>query len=226
MALRFLRVGHAVIRSIQAECSKQTKNLLRWYPAVREQMFAPDNFQTHEFPKCPVETHVERRGRGIEVCTRACKRFVYTWHKQMRELVHALRTSSGRLEQTNIHIPIPTELVDCWKQRHPRPIGQLGRRAVLPVSQYSHPGTGFVGRLEYVPPSFTVDQFEKATVLTILSTTEAATRAENQKGKPVIFRVHSQAHRNAVSPQPIRPSVPLVGCDHSAALSIVIPPFQ
>ena len=142
-------------------------------------MLALDDFQTHEFAHHPVETHAERRGRGIEVCTRACKRFVYTWHKQMSELVHALRTSSGRLEQTNIHIPIPTELVDCWKQRHPRPIGQVGRRAVLPVSQYSHPGTGFVGRLEYVPPSLPVDQLEEATVLILLGTTKApSTRPE------------------------------------------------
>ena len=92
------------------------KHLLRWNPADREQMVTLYDFQTHELPKNPVETHVERRRRSIEACTRAGERFVDPWRKQATDLVHVFRTSSCRLEQTNIYIPIPTELVDCRKQ--------------------------------------------------------------------------------------------------------------
>ena len=222
---RFLRIVQTFIGR-QTERPKDIQDLFRWYPAVREQMFAPDNFQTHEFAKHPVETHVERRGWGIEVCTRACKRFVDAWRKQASDLVHAFRTSSDRLEQSNIYLPIPTELVDCRKQRHPRQIGQLGQRVVLPVSQHSHPGADIVGCLEYVPPSFAVGQLEKSTVLMVLSKTKSLARAQNQQGEPVIYRVGFQAACNAVSPQPLRPSMLLAGSDHFAAHGGIVPPFQ
>ena len=63
-------------------------------------------------------------------------------------------------------------------------------------------------------------------MLVVLGTTEALTRAQDQQGEPVVHGTHSQARRNAVSPQPLRPSVPLVVRDHFAAYDVVIPPFQ
>ena len=68
-------------------------------------MFALDDFQTYEFPKHPVDTHVERRRRGIEECTRARERFVDTWRKQASDLVHAFRTLAGRQKQTDVYSP-------------------------------------------------------------------------------------------------------------------------
>ena len=154
---RFQRVGHAIVRPIETEGFKQTKHLLRWYPAVREQMFTPSTTSRRTSSRSTQWTPMLSGAGGASKCAPApVSAFVDPWRKQASDLVHAFRTSAGRLEQTDIHSPKPTELVDCRKQRHPSadrsawPMRRLASLAALPSRHRV-----IVGFLEYLPPSFT-----------------------------------------------------------------------
>lgn len=74
--MRLLRVGARALGGIEAEGLEEPKNPIRRHPTVWKNVIAIENADADELAQNPMEAHVKRRRRRVEMLTRSSECFI------------------------------------------------------------------------------------------------------------------------------------------------------